>query len=521
MRTSTLLCGLLLVPVAVVAYAACVLAFMWMRWATWLRDVPGPPRGPLVLGQIRTLLRHDLVKVCRAWSETYGGMVRVPAMLGVRNSCAPWLTAQEPRLLITDPVALDHVLRKHAYNYPKVRMARRVLCGIMGDGLISAEGDVHRRQRRAVQPGFSARSVRQLSLVFDAHARELVAHLTQLACDGEALADIYTPINNATLDALGEAAIGIHFRALACVRADTKGGAAPTHPLTRAFNRALEVMTTPSATAVFFDTAMLYMPILERVPIGIASPKVRNASRVLFNVAKDIVDEAKQHQCASGNERPDILASMLRANANLAAASPGGNTPHKRRSLLDRTTLSDRELCAQVSTFIFAGHETTATQITWLLLTLARDPARQAKLRAAVRAKRIELGLHAVPTDDADDAQSRELTIDELDSITYLDWCVRESLRHHGSVHTTSRTVEKPDVIPTSDGRHIPVPKGMLVLVPIAAIARDARLWGANPDDFVPERWSKPLRGSKVFPGVGGISFLMGPRACASSTCAC
>lgn len=433
---------------------------------------------------------------------------------GAPSPYVPCAHTQEPRLLISDPVAMDHVLCRRAYAYPKVRVVRRMLSGIMGEGMLVAEGETHRRQKRACQPGFSQRTVRGLAPVFDRHAHALRRYLEECAEDKPATLDLYALMAYTALDTLGSAAFHIEFGSLANARAKAQGRTQTSHPLTAAFDRAMDVMTQNSIARNVFDAMTMLFPILEYVPIGVASLSLRRASRVLFDVAEEIVAEAKTSVTPSGgayrnvrekDERKDLLASLLRANANAHKPSKG--------SVLDHAVLDDAELAAQLSTFIFAGHETTSTQMTWLILMLAQHPHVQTKLRAEIRAARAALQLAPQSAADAHD-EFRDLSMEELATLPYLDACVRESLRLHGVIHTTSRMAAEPDVIPTSDGRRIVVEADTVVMIPLAAIAQDPVLWGKDAHLFRPERWEAPMDGATLFPAVGGVAFLQGPRGC-------
>ena len=88
---------------------------------------------------------------------------------------------------------------------------------------------------------------------------------------------------------------------------------------------------------------------------------------------------------------------------------------------------------AEVPTFLLAGHETTSTATTWALYALTQAPDAQRKLREEV----LALG-----TDTP--------TMDELNSLHYLDNVVRETMRLHAPVPSTIRMATKDDVIPLS-----------------------------------------------------------------------
>lgn len=495
--------------IAAVVLCVCVLYVLgtWvrlqLRWRRWLRSVPGPPRTSFWYGNLYELLKRDIVPVFLEWTAQYGRVVRV------------WGTFGEPRLLVSDPVTMDYIFRRRAYAYPKVRVVRRMLGGIMGQGMLVAEGDAHRRQKGAIQPGFSVRSVRKLTPVFQQCAHALQTHLASLVQDNGALVDVYKLMGCTALDALGLAAFHIEFGSLAQVESAHDGRTRATHPLTAAFERAMDVATHNSVTRNLFDALSMIFPVLEQLPIGIESRTFREAAQVLFDVAAQIVQEAKtsvlgeaeMYRTHTAAERPDLLAAMLRANAN-------AQRPHyKKRSVLDKAVLSDAELAAQLSTLIFAGHETTATQTTWLLHMLAEHPAAQDRLRAELRTAYKHNELQSLGADRPEEPCAT-LPMDVLEALPYLDWCIRESLRLQSAIHTTSRTASEPDVLPCSDGRRVLIDKDTVIMVPLAAISRDPQLWGSDAHVFRPERWADPMPGSSTFASYGGVSFLLGPRAC-------
>lgn len=93
----------------------------------------------------------------------------------------------------------------------------------------------------------------------------------------------------------------------------------------------------------------------------------------------------------------------------------------------------DPRLLSEVPTFIVAGHESTSTATTWALYALTQHKAVQEKLRQE---------LLSVPTEMP--------TMEELNSLPYLDLVVRECLRFHAPVPSTSRIAVKDDILPLS-----------------------------------------------------------------------
>ncbi|MCO5559246.1 hypothetical protein L7F22_012841 [Adiantum nelumboides] len=186
-------------------------------------------------------------------------------------------------------------------------------------------------------------------------------------------------------------------------------------------------------------------------------------------------------RCRSGSfQRQDVRQAAL--------SSPVPMT----RTVMDKASLSDEELMGQMTTLMFAGHETTSVQTTWLLLALARNVRVQDKLRKEIRDLRESKGLDVQSRapflalkgeeeedEEEEDDSSRELTYEEIQSLKYLDNVVNEGLRRYGAIHTTSRMATKSDVIPVNPARSPSAPKhgvriepGTLIIVPIEAIGR-------------------------------------------------
>ncbi|PWN54020.1 hypothetical protein IE53DRAFT_60060 [Violaceomyces palustris] len=79
-----------------------------------------------------------------------------------------------PRLLLADSRAMLHVLSAaNSYSYPKPQGTRRALKSILGEGVLVAEGDTHKKQRKLLQPAFSISAIRDLYPIFSHHSEAL------------------------------------------------------------------------------------------------------------------------------------------------------------------------------------------------------------------------------------------------------------------------------------------------------------------------------------------------------------
>jgi cytochrome P450 len=197
-------------------------------------------------------------------------------------------------------------------------------------------------------------------------------------------------------------------------------------------------------------------------------------------------------------------------------------------------------MISQITTFLAAGHETTASAITWTLYALARAPVAQAQLRAALR------------------ACDRDGLCTTLE-LPLLEHTVREALRLHAPVRSTMRVYAgaAPDrIVPLQHPVRVRGPTwrwlslclrsrsltageekgnswylqnsihlrhGDIVTIPIQTVNRAPDLWGPDAHEFRPERWTALPPAVRAVPGLyahtltflnGNGSGTTGNRAC-------
>jgi cytochrome P450 len=148
-----------------------------------------------------------------------------------------------------------------------------------------------------------------------------------------------------------------------------------------------------------------------------------------------------------------------------------------------------REVRDQVMTFLLAGHETTASALTWTLALLSRH--------ADVR-RRVVAELDAV-------LQGRPVTQADVASLPLLGAVLKESLRLFPPAWTVERRAEQADEV---DG-HV-LPAGSTVLLSPYLTHRHPEFWD-NPEGFDPDRW---LNGGPVLPRGAYLPFGAGARQC-------
>ncbi|KAM8931001.1 cytochrome P450 4B1-like [Pelodytes ibericus] len=154
--------------------------------------------------------------------------------------------------------------------------------------------------------------------------------------------------------------------------------------------------------------------------------------------------------------------------------------------------LSDEDLRAEVDTFMFEGHDTTASGISWIFYCLAKYPNHQQKCREEIREV---LG------------ERDTVEWDDLGKLPYTTMCIKETMRLYPPVPGIARELDKP--ITFSDGRRLP--KGTNILLSIYLINRCDSIWD-NPEVFNPLRFSSD-NSSKRHPHAF-LPFSAGSRNC-------
>ncbi|XP_071557668.1 cytochrome P450 4c3-like isoform X2 [Temnothorax nylanderi] len=173
------------------------------------------------------------------------------------------------------------------------------------------------------------------------------------------------------------------------------------------------------------------------------------------------------------------------------------NATKKRRALLDLlleishngTVLSDEDIREEVNTFMFAGHDTMATSISWTLYVLGRHPEYQEKI-----------------VDEYNDVLGNdEITLENIKKLTWLDACIKEQWRLYPVAPLIARQIYKPIEIIGNQ-----IPSGSTVLINSYLLHRDARHF-PEPDIYRPERF---LSDDLKLPPYAFIPFSAGSRNC-------
>lgn len=354
---------------------------------------------------------------------------------------------------------------------------------LLGIGVLLAEGDEHKFQRKNLMPAFAFRHVKSLFPIFWSKSVEVtfaiddeikntagappseaainagVSRDVKLDSD-QAIISVGQWFNRATLDIIGLAGMGQDFNAIAD----------PTGDLYQAYVRTFR--PSREATILQILSIFIHHAIIRRLPFK-HNKEVNKSVKVVRDTCRDLIIKKKKR-----------LADGLAADTDILSVA------------LESGAFTNDQLTDQLMTFLAAGHDTTATAMIWAIYLLSQHPAMQTRLRAEVRAR--------LPSPDS----GASITAADIERLPYLNAVCAEVLRHHSPVPLTLREA---NVDTTIQGVHIP--KGTMLYLVAWATNRDPKLWGADVDVFDPERWLRDASGGAET-NYAFLTFLHGPRSC-------
>ncbi|KAF7318169.1 Cytochrome P450 [Mycena chlorophos] len=452
----------------------------------------GPPSPSWFLGLTQFIAQtraadadREMSDVYEDWAAQYGPVYQFPVALG-RN-----------KIVLTDPKAVVHFYSSERAVYVKTENDRLFIGKIFGRGVLWAEGEMHKRQRKALTPAFSNAAIRRLTDVFFDSAHKLKSFwdaTLENSTDGSAIIEVQEWMNRVALDSIGIAGFSHDFAYLE----------GKSSPVTRAFEALQTIPSSIIADLVFVISATF--PFVLNLPTDRMRLfwELRRSLNVIAERLLESTRREKEGGVAEEFTDKSIIGLLLKSEMATAELH-----------------MTQEEIVAQ-NVLLLAGYETTSVSLTWALLELARRPEMQDKLRQELLSK--------FPTSDP--------TWDQLVStseLPYLDAVVQETLRTHPPVAETPRIAGCDDVIPLgtpivdASGQTITsltIAKGTALVAPIRAINRSEALWGPQAKEFIPERWlsdidvpAKDLQGHRHL-----LTFHDGPRTClgkAFALCTC
>ncbi len=382
-------------------------------------DPPGP-RGNLLLGSAAAI-RRDPLRVYEDLAREYGDIVRIRFVL--------W-----PTYLLFHPDHVRHVLQEKHSQYSKDLYTYHLLKPVVGNGLVTNDGPDWLRQRRLVQPAFHRSRLSAVEEVVDAAIQKMFKRWEEASRRGQVL-DLKAEMVRLALQVAGEALFQVDLSA----DSDEAG---------RAFEAVNKLLTD-----------YVYLPLPPLVVPSRRNLRLRSARNTLDRLVRRIIAERRR----AGGDRGDLLSMLLTARDEETGRG-----------------MDDRQVRDEVMTLLFAGHDTTASALTWACYLVARHPEVADRLR------------------------------EETDSThPYSRMVFEETLRLYPPGWSFGRKALQDDMI---GGYHVPA--GSLVWVSPYVTHRLPAFW-PRPEEFDPERFTREASAARhkfaYFP------FASGPRICVGS----
>jgi cytochrome P450 len=266
--------------------------------------------------------------------------------------------------LINHPDYIKDVLVTNHQNFQKglaLQRAKRLL----GEGLLTSEGEFHRRQRRLAQPAFHRQRIASYGNVMTNYAERTASRWR----DGETL-NIADEMMRLTLGIVGKTLFD----------ADVE-------------SEATEIGEAMNVVMDLFDTLTVpFFELLEKLPLP-QMQRFKKARARLDRIIYRMIDERRR----SGEDRGDLLSMLLLAQDE--ENKSGGMT--------------DLQVRDEALTIFLAGHETTANALTWTWYLLSQNPDAEAKFHQELQSV---LG-------------SRSPSVDDFPQLRYTEMVLAESMR--------------------------------------------------------------------------------------------
>ena len=345
--------------------------------------------------------------------------------------------------LCNDPALVARILSERPDDFPKSNRIREGLSPLLGNSVFVTNGEVWKRQRRIIDPAFEGGRLR------DTFPAMVAAGAASAARMSPGVTEIEEDMSHAAADVI--------FRTLVSIPIEHEIASAVFREF-RTYQR-----SQPLLNLAAFLPLPRWMPRFHK-------PATRRSAAVIRGLIARLC-QARAEEIAAGTA-PDDLATKIMTTRDPESGE----------------TFTTDEMIDQVAIFFLAGHETSASALSWALYLLALYP----QVQERVAAEAVSLG------------QAPDFS--ELSKLKYTRDVFREVLRLYPPVPMMVRENRCPE---TMRDRNV-APGAQMVLSPWH-LHRHERIW-PNPDVFDPDRWQ--TEENRACARDAYLPFSTGPRVC-------
>uniref|UniRef100_A0A2K5E2G4 Cytochrome P450 family 4 subfamily F member 11 n=1 Tax=Aotus nancymaae TaxID=37293 RepID=A0A2K5E2G4_AOTNA len=325
-----------------------------------------------------------------------------------------WLGPTFPLLILCHPDTVRAITSASAAVAPKDMLFYGFLKPWLGDGLLLSAGDKWSHHRRMLTPAFHFNILKPYVAIFNKSVNIMHDKWQRLASEGSARLDMFEHISLMTLDSLQKCVFSF----------DSNCQKKPSGYISAILE--LSAFVEKRNQQILLHSDFLYY----LTPDG---RRFRRACRLVHDFTDAVIQERRCTLPTQGTD--DFLKDKAKSKTldfiDVLLLSKNE----------DGKELSDEDIRAEADTFMFGGHDTSASGLSWVLYHLSRHPEYQERCRQEV----LEL---------LKDREPIEIEWDDLAKLPFLTMCIKESLRLHPPVPAITRRCTQDMVLP--DGRVIP-----------------------------------------------------------------
>uniref|UniRef100_UPI003B3A860B uncharacterized protein LOC113518034 n=1 Tax=Galleria mellonella TaxID=7137 RepID=UPI003B3A860B len=428
---------MLVYTLSVIAVLLCFIHVLmnYNRKARMLRKIPGPPETFIVGNALDIILSPvELFKLPRKYAKIWDGIYRFWAFpFGAIN--------------IYNPDDIETIMSTTRYNDKSIVYS--FLKDWLKEGLLVSNGNKWHQRRKILTPAFHFNILRDFYVTIEKNSQQLVASVANVT--GQVV-DIFPIVSEYTLSTICETAMGTQLNDVSASKGKSYKDA--IHDIGHILSKR-------------FASLPLYIEfIFNLTPFR---SKQRKYLNVIHNFTAEIIREREEY----------LNKNAIETNAFNDIVSEDDvflNKKRKKRAMLDLLILAKKDgliddagIQEEVDTFMFEGHDTTASALTFFVMILANNPTIQDKIYKEIK--------------DVFGESPRSADIDDLSKLRYLECCIKESLRLYPPVHFISRQLNENVQL-----SNYTVPAGVMCHIHIYDLHRRADLF-PNPLEFNPDRF--------------------------------
>ncbi|CAO1297746.1 unnamed protein product [Diamesa tonsa] len=415
------------------------------------------PKGLPIVGNGLDLINKspvEFVKIFDKYFETYGGCFRL------------WL-ANKLLIFITDPKDVEAVLtniklitKSDEYEFLKPWL---------GTGLLTSTGKKWSSRRKIITPTFHFKILEQFVEIFDEQSDVFVTKLANFK-DQEAF-NIFPLTAVCALDIICKSAMG---------SSDSQETISSEY--VKNVNEIADIIHQRS-----YDFILRYDIFFKFTPTFQKQKKLLKAlhdytDKVIMDRREMLLIESKKE--IKVKEQDEVLGTRRKiALLDLLL-----------QSTIDGLPLTNNDIREEIDTFMFEGHDTTSSGISFAFYNIAKYPEVQQKV------------FDEIVSVFGNDLK-KKATISDLNDLKYLDLVIKETLRLHPSVGLFGRKVLEEVEI---NGKIFP--KDTNIIIAAYFMGKDPKIW-SKPEQFIPERFDVEVSSEKSNP-FGYVPFSAGSRNC-------